>query len=130
MFVSCAHTYSWISRHSFQSSIIRKLVLTTIATKSEKLSEKREFLLANKDRVYILDGTAMLFKAYYAGLAFKKHVGKYKTAYSINVHSQDNELITQVSNHFRKFLSAVQPCHLAVVFDHGKKTFRNELYPE
>lgn len=70
-----------------------------------------------RDTLHVLDGTALLFRHYF---------GKIKLT-----SPQDVEvgavlgLCSSVARHMREH----QPSHVAVVFDAGPKTFRNELYP-
>jgi hypothetical protein len=98
-------------------------------TKVKKKTKKEQLVIENANRLYILDGTALLFKAYYAGIAFKRHkLAKKSSRRSFG--ASENALLTIATSHFSRFLEEVKPLHLAVVFDHGKKTFRNELYPE
>lgn len=82
-------------------------------------SDGKGLLQTNENRVYVLDGTAMLFKAYYSGIARTKYYDM-----------KEPDLTESIMRHLKRFLDQVQPKYVAVAFDHGKQTFRNILYPE
>ena len=72
----------------------------------------------NPDRtLYILDGTAMLFRSYY---------GKFRKSNNAGVEVGAVMGMTMFTS---KFVQAVRPSYLAMVFDAGRLTFRNEIDP-
>ena len=74
--------------------------------------------IPNPDRtLYILDGTAMLFRSYY---------GKFRKT---NDEGVEVGAVMGMTMFTAKFVQMVRPSHLAVVFDAGRKTFRNEIDP-
>lgn len=85
----------------------------------KKLTKKEALIEANMNRVYIMDGTAMLYKAYHAGLAHSRITA-----------TPEVEVQSTLRQHCEKFLNQIKPHYLAVVLDHGKKIFRHELMPE
>ena len=112
------------ARHGMLSTLLRgtgavRWKSSAEPTAPKKLTKKEALLEANKNRVYILDGTAMLYKAYHAGLAYSKITA-----------SPEAEVANTLRQHCDKFLGQIQPQYLAVVLDHGKKNFRHELMPE
>lgn len=73
------------------------------------------------DKVLLVDGYSMIFRAYYA------------TAYA-NVMRTSNGIATNAifafSNMLTKAIDLVQPKYVLVAFDKGKKNFRHELFTE
>ena len=97
------------------------------------------------ETLYILDGTSMLYKSYYA-----RDVQKYEDclftpnistiiSQMLKLEPEQNEcgtkplpcggLISMAMN-FISFIRDVNPRYLAVAFDTGKKTFRHDQYAE
>ena len=87
------------------------------AKKKKKMTKKELLLEANEKRVYLLDGTAMLYRAHFAGQAL------------LNSAQEKPPVLANLTSHFSKFVHNINPKYVAVVFDHGKRTFRNELFP-
>ncbi|MFQ5904284.1 MAG: 5'-3' exonuclease H3TH domain-containing protein [Candidatus Binatia bacterium] len=75
-------------------------------------------MVAPRSRLYLIDGSSYIFRAFFA----------------LPPMSNSNELPTQAIYGFTtmilKFLKEFQPEFLAVVFDKGRDTFRNEIYHE
>ncbi|WP_042337928.1 5'-3' exonuclease [Bacillus andreraoultii] len=73
-------------------------------------------------KLLLIDGMALLFRSFYA------------TSYTGQFMYNDEGIPTNGVNGFlRHLFTAVnhfQPTHVAVCWDMGKKTFRNELYPD
>lgn len=69
-------------------------------------------------RFVILDGSSLLFRAFYALPPLTAPTGEYTNA------------IFGFANMFLKLWEDWQPDYLVLAFDKGKKTFRTELYPE
>ena len=77
------------------------------------------------DHIYLIDGSGYIFRAYYA------QTGRF------NPFLPDGTRVNAVfifSNMLNKLLNDLEegekPSHLLVVFDAGRKTFRNEIFPE
>jgi 5'-3' exonuclease len=64
----------------------------------------------------ILDGTAMLFRAYYSM--------RYQAPDGMEVGA-----VMGMTERTLRMMRRLQPSHVAIVFDAGKKTFRNEIDP-
>lgn len=72
----------------------------------------------NPDRtLYIIDGTAMLFRSYF---------GKFRKQNDAGV---EVGAVMGMTMFVSKFIHAVRPSYLAAVFDAGRLTFRNEIDP-
>ena len=70
------------------------------------------------DKLVIIDGNSLINRAFYALPLLSNKDGEYSNA----VYGFTNMLL--------KMITEVNPTHLVVAFDYGKKTFRNELYSE
>lgn len=70
--------------------------------------------MANK--LYLIDGSAFLYRAYYA------------LPYLSNSRGFPTRVVFGFLKMFTKILKEHNPSHIAVVFDSKKKTFRNELF--
>src|SRR5205807_6904318 len=86
--------------------------------------------LKQGDHVFLVDGSSYIFRAYFAMFAAAQKSGK-------KLSRSDGLPIGGVlafSNMLFKLLregfNGVKPTHVAVVFDHAEKTFRNEIYPD
>jgi DNA polymerase-1 len=79
---------------------------------------KRKTMSSNEHRVYLIDGSSYIYRAYYA----------------IRHLSNSKGMATNAIFGFTKMLLKVvreeHPDHLAVIFDSKGPTFRKELYPE
>ena len=71
-----------------------------------------------KKRFVILDGSSLLYRAFYALPLLTTSSGEYTNA------------IYGFSNMLMKLLQDLQPDLLVIAFDKGKKTFRNDLFAE
>ena len=72
----------------------------------------------NKDKLLIIDGNSLAFRAYYALPPLANFDGVVSNA----VFGFCNMLI--------KAITEIKPKYIAVAFDYGKKTFRNDLYED
>jgi len=70
------------------------------------------------DTIYLIDGTNLIFRAYYA-IRHLSTSGGFPT-----------NAIYGFTNMLLKLIKEEKPSHLAVVFDSGKPSFREELYPK
>ena len=70
------------------------------------------------DTIYLIDGTNLIFRAYYA----IRHLSTSKGFPTNAIYGFTNMLL--------KLLREERPTHLAIVFDSGKPSFREEIYPE
>lgn len=97
------------------------------------------------ETIYILDGTALLFHAFYS----RQHNEGYKNIYlskeytmtyniniknnNINIGEADNNIacgaLTVMALNFARFIRNVKPKYVAVAFDTNSNTFRRKLYP-
>ena len=75
------------------------------------------------DHLYLVDGSGYLFRAYHALPPLSRKADGLPTG-----------AVSGFSNMLWKLLEDTKagdkPTHLAVIFDAGKKTFRNEIYPQ
>lgn len=70
------------------------------------------------DTVYLIDGTNYIFRAYYA----IRHLSTSKGFPTNAIYGFTNMLL--------KLMREEKPAHIAVVFDSGKPSFREEIYPK
>src|SRR5258706_4301735 len=79
--------------------------------------------LKKGDHLYLVDGSGYLFRAYHALPPLSRKSDGLPTG-----------AVSGYCNMLWKLLEDMKggerPTHLAVVFDAGKKTFRNDIYPE
>ncbi|MCU9613655.1 5'-3' exonuclease [Caldibacillus lycopersici] len=79
-------------------------------------------MTANQPKLLLVDGMALLFRAFYATSATGQFMYNDQGIPTNAVNGFLKHMFTAV-NHFR-------PTHLAVCWDMGSKTFRNELYDD
>ena len=72
------------------------------------------------DKLYLIDGHALVFKMYYAFLRRPM----------INSQGADMSILYGFTKYLLEMLEREKPTHVAVAFDPQGGTFRNELYPE
>ncbi|MBR0328075.1 MAG: DNA polymerase I, partial [Selenomonadaceae bacterium] len=72
----------------------------------------------NKQKFFILDGSSLLYRAYYALPLLESGAGVYTNA------------IVGFSNMLVKLLNDWRPDYLAIAFDKGKHTFRTDMFAE
>ena len=73
-----------------------------------------------KDRLFLIDGHALVFKMYYA---FLRHP-------MINSKGADMSILFGFTKYILELIEKEKPTHLAVAFDPPGGTFRHEIYPE
>ncbi len=73
-----------------------------------------------KDRLFLIDGHALIFKMYYA---FLRHP-------MINSKGADMSILFGFTKYILELIDREKPTHLAVAFDPPGGTFRHEMYPE
>ena len=71
-------------------------------------------------RLFLIDGHALIFKMYYAFLRRPM----------INSKGADMSILFGFTKYLLELVEREQPTHLAVAFDPPGGTFRDELYPE
>ncbi len=74
------------------------------------------------DRLLLIDGMALLFRAYYATAVTNQFM-----------YNSDGMPTNAVQGYMRHLLTAVEkmkPSHIAVCWDMGSKTFRNDIYED
>lgn len=84
------------------------------------------------DTIYILDGTSLLYKCFY-GLGKQKFFSNLAlklTPSSGALEPQPCGAVAAMATSFTRFCKEVKPSHVVVVFDAGRVTFRNDLFPE
>ena len=72
------------------------------------------------NRLFLIDGHALVFKMYYAFLGRPM----------INTKGMDMSILYGFTKYLLELIEKEQPTHLAVAFDPPGGTFRNQLYPE
>ena len=72
--------------------------------------------MADAPRLYLIDGSSYLYRAFHALPLFSNAAGEPTGA------------VLGVVNMLQKFLKAEQPTHIAVVFDAPGRTFRDDLF--
>ena len=73
-----------------------------------------------KDRLFLIDGHALVFKMYYAFLRRPM----------INSKGADMSILFGFTKYILELIEKEKPTHLAIAFDPPGGTFRNEMYPE
>lgn len=73
-----------------------------------------------KNRLFLIDGHALIFKMYYA---FLRHP-------MINSKGADMSILFGFTKYILELIERENPTHLAVAFDPPGGTFRHEMYPE
>ena len=73
-----------------------------------------------KDKLYLIDGHALIFKMYYA---FLRHP-------MINSKGADMSILFGFTKYILELIEKEKPTHLAIAFDPPGGTFRHEMYPE
>lgn len=78
---------------------------------------------SDKDHIYLIDGSGYIFRAYYA----LRNIKPRSDGTPVNA-------VLGFSNMLYKLLEDLaiseKPTHIAVIFDAGRRTFRNDIYPE
>ena len=72
------------------------------------------------NRLYLIDGHALVFKMYYA----------FVRRPMINSKGMDMSILFGFTKYLLELIDREKPTHLAVAFDPPGGTFRNEMYPE
>ena len=75
------------------------------------------------DHVYLIDGSGYIFRAYHALPPLTRKSDGLPVGAVQGFCNMLWKLLSDTS-------AATKPTHLAVIFDHSSKTFRNEFYPE
>ncbi|MBR4408021.1 MAG: DNA polymerase I [Clostridia bacterium] len=70
------------------------------------------------NKLLIIDGNSLIFRAYYA------------LPYLSDTKGQPTGAIFGFLNMFLKVIGEYNPTHIAVAFDHSRKTFRNKIFAE
>lgn len=78
--------------------------------------------MTNKNKVMLVDGMALLFRAYYA-TAMSGY-------YMINSKGIPTNGIFGFTKHLLTAINKYKPSHVICCWDMGSKTYRNELYPD
>ncbi len=71
-------------------------------------------------RFFILDGTALAYRAYFAMIARPL----------VNSKGQNTSAVFGFANYLMKIIGDERPDYLVAVFDTGEPTFRHKMYPE
>ena len=72
------------------------------------------------NKLYLIDGHALIFRMYYAFLRRPM----------INSKGEDTSILFGFTKYLLELIAREKPSHLAVMFDPPGGTFRHELYPE
>jgi len=79
--------------------------------------------LTADDRLYLIDGSGYIFRAYHALPPLNRKSDRLPTGAVLGFCNMLAKLLRDSQNGER-------PTHLAVVFDYSARTFRNDIYPE
>lgn len=72
------------------------------------------------DRLFLIDGHALVFKMYYALMRRPM----------VNSRGENTSILYGFTKYLFELIQKEQPTHMAVAFDPPGGTFRNEMYPE
>ncbi|MDA4845279.1 DNA polymerase I [Hoeflea poritis] len=78
------------------------------------------------DHLFLIDGSGYIFRAYHALPPLTRKAD----GLPVGAVSGFCNMLWKLLSEARDTSVGVTPTHLAVIFDHSSKTFRNELYPE
>ena len=78
--------------------------------------------MSNGKHLYLIDGSGFIFRAYHAIRPLNRPDGT-----PVNAVSGFCNMLFKL---LRDLDDSERPSHLAVIFDAGRKTFRNDIYPE
>ncbi len=78
--------------------------------------------MGNNNHLYLIDGSSFIFRAYHAIRMLTRPDGT-----PVNAVSGFCNMLFKL---LRDLDDAERPSHLAVIFDAGKRTFRNDIYPD
>ncbi|MHA1544506.1 MAG: 5'-3' exonuclease H3TH domain-containing protein, partial [Alphaproteobacteria bacterium] len=76
-----------------------------------------------KDHIYLIDGSGYIFRAYYALRNIKPRSDGTPVNAVLGFSNMLYKLLEDLAN-------SEKPTHIAVIFDAGRRTFRNDIYPE
>src|SRR5947209_7671109 len=82
------------------------------------------------DHVFLIDGSSYIFRAYFAMFAAAQKSGKKLTRSDGLPIGGVLAFANMLFKLLREGFDEIKPTHIAVVFDHSEKTFRNEIYPD
>lgn len=108
-----------------------------------------------KETMYIIDGTGLLFKSFHS-MEFRNKFKNVEYSSTLIAKINDafpNQTVAEpvdsnkkekvpartdsacgalmvMAHQFVRFVNTMKPKHLAVVFDVGRKTFRNDMFPD
>ncbi|MBT6467493.1 MAG: DNA polymerase I, partial [Kordiimonadaceae bacterium] len=78
--------------------------------------------MSNRKHLYLIDGSGFIFRAYHAIRPLNRPDGT-----PVNAVSGFCNMLFKL---LRDLDDSERPSHLAVIFDAGRKTFRNDIYPD
>lgn len=78
---------------------------------------------SDKDHIYLIDGSGYIFRAYYALRNIKPRSDGTPVNAVLGFSNMLYKLLEDLAN-------SEKPTHIAVIFDAGRRTFRNDIYPE
>jgi DNA polymerase-1 len=86
--------------------------------------------LKQGDHVFLIDGSSYIFRAYFAMFKAAQARGRSFTRSDGLPVGAVMTFCNMLWKLLREGIDGVKPTHVAVVFDHSEKTFRNEIYPD
>src|SRR5215210_1759989 len=86
--------------------------------------------LKKGDHVFLIDGSSYIFRAYVAMFAAAQKSGKKLTRSDGLPIGGVLAFSNMLFKLLREGFGGLKPTHVAVVFDHSEKTFRNKIYPD
>jgi len=86
--------------------------------------------LTKGNHVFLVDGSSYIFRAYFAMFAAAQKSGKKLTRSDGLPIGGVLAFSNMLFKLLREGFGGVKPTHVAVVFDHSERTFRNEIFPD
>jgi DNA polymerase-1 len=86
--------------------------------------------LKKGDHVFLVDGSSYIFRAYFAMFKAAQARGRSFTRSDGLPVGGVMAFTNMLFKLLREGIDGVKPTHMAVVFDHSEKTFRNEIYED
>jgi hypothetical protein len=125
--MSASHLLTPSARSFYRLSSVKMNFSTVLPPSPSKITPSRlkTYQELNENLVYVLDGTAMLYRSYFG----KEGVMKYQ---HMKASAEYNDIpcgaLIAYASTFARFVRDFQPKYVVATFDCGP-SFRNELFP-